>query len=69
MRGCHPSKIVVRDGEYYCGPYRVFNNGYYVAQRMVNYDSLTPEQRKRWHLEDDANARIHNEFKMKKAGL
>lgn len=69
MRGCHRSKIVVRDGEYYCGPYRVWPDGQYVAPLMVQHDSLTQEQRKNGHLESDASARIETQKALKRAGL
>lgn len=69
MKGCHSSKIVARDGEFYCGPYRVYPEGDYVSFDMVAFDSMTPKQRANWHLRSDGDYDRQTERKLKEAGL
>lgn len=69
MKGCHYSKIVVRDGEFYCGPYRVYPEGDYASLDMVTFDAKTPGQRRDWHRQHDAQDMLDTRLKLKRAGL
>ena len=69
MKGCHPTKLIERDGEFYCGPYRVHPDGDYVSIDMVEHDAMTPKQRAAQHWVSEATYANATQLKLKRAGL